>query len=188
MNLPNLLTLCRFGLIPIYVLFYSLGYIKTAFGIVVLAGATDVLDGYLARKRGQVTAIGVMLDPLADKCMMVTVIISLLVTGRIPWEAAVVMLIRDAGMIFGSAFFHFRGKRTVPANTMGKVATVLYYLAFLFVFFDQPLGIVILWSAIGLSFLASFIYIVLFKSLNQEAPPTPPSPPQAQPQDAGKRA
>lgn len=168
MNLPNLLTLCRFFLIPIYIVFYSLGYIKTAFAIVVLAGATDVLDGYLARKRGQITQMGIMLDPLADKCMMLTVVISLLVTGRIPWLAAVVMLIRDAGMIVGSAFFHFRGKRTVPANTMGKVATVLYYLAFLFVFFDQELGITILWSAIGVSFLASFVYIFLFKSLNQE--------------------
>ncbi|WP_127581156.1 CDP-alcohol phosphatidyltransferase family protein [Paenibacillus koleovorans] len=168
MNLPNLLTLCRFALIPVYIVFYSLGHIKTAFAIVVLAGATDVLDGYLARKRGQITPIGIMLDPLADKCMMVTVVVSLLVTGRIPWEAAVAMLFRDAGMIIGSAFFHFRGKRTVPANTMGKVATVLYYLAFLFVFFDQSLGIAILWSAIGLSFLASFVYIFLFKSINQE--------------------
>ncbi|MDF2815784.1 MAG: CDP-diacylglycerol--glycerol-3-phosphate 3-phosphatidyltransferase [Paenibacillus sp.] len=171
MNLPNLLTVCRFILIPIYICFYSLGHIKTAFAIVVLAGVTDVLDGYLARKRGQITQLGIMLDPLADKCMMLTVVLSLLLTGRIPWPAAVAMFIREAGMIASSAFFHFRGKRTVPANTMGKVATVLFYFAFLFVFFDHPLGIFVLWAAVGLSFVASFIYIFLFKSLNPKSPP-----------------
>lgn len=169
MNLPNVLTLCRFALIPIYVLFFSLNYIKTAFLVVVLAGATDILDGYLARKRNQITQVGIMLDPLADKCMLLTVIVSLLASGMIPWQAAVAMLIRDAGMIIGAAFFHFRGKRTVPANIMGKLTTVLFYFAFLFIFFEFSFAIPYLWFAIGFSFLTSIVYIVLFMSLNREA-------------------
>lgn len=167
MNLPNLLTLSRFGLIPIYVVFFATNHLKTAFLIVVLAGATDVLDGYLARTRGQITQVGVMLDPLADKCMMLTVIISLLVSGMIPWLVAVAMFVRDAGMIAGSAFFHFRGKMTVPANTLGKLTTVLYYFAFLFIFFDFSFAIPYLWFVVGVSFLASIIYIILFLSLNR---------------------
>ncbi|GAA3412841.1 CDP-alcohol phosphatidyltransferase family protein [Paenibacillus hodogayensis] len=167
MNLPNLLTLSRFGLIPIYVVFFTTNHLKTAFLIVVLAGATDVLDGYLARKRGQITQVGIMLDPLADKCMMLTVIISLLVSGMIPWLLAVAMFIRDVGMIAGSAFFHFRGKRTVPANSMGKLTTVLYYFAFLFIFFDFSFALTYLWFVVGVSFVTSVIYIVLFLSLNR---------------------
>lgn len=169
MNLPNLLTLCRFVLIPIYVVVFSLSHTKTAFLIVVLAGLTDILDGYLARKRGQVTQVGVMLDPLADKCMMLAVIISLLVSGMIPWAAAVAMFIRDAGMIIGSAFFHFRGKRTVPANSLGKLTTVLYYFAFLFIFFDFSFATAYLWFVIAVSFITSVIYIILFLSINREA-------------------
>lgn len=168
MNLPNLLTFCRFGLIPIYVVFFTTNHLKTAFLIVVLAGATDILDGYLARTRGQVTQVGIMLDPLADKCMMITVIISLLVSGKIPWLVAAAMFIRDAGMIVGSAFFHFRGKRTVPANSMGKLTTVLYYIAFLFIFFDFSFAITYLWFVVGVSFVTSVIYIVLFLGLNRK--------------------
>lgn len=166
-NLPNLLTLSRFGLIPIYVVFFMTNHLKTAFLIVVLAGATDILDGYLARTRGQITPVGVMLDPLADKCMTITVIISLLISGMIPWLLALAMFIRDVGMIIGSAFFHFRGKQTVPANSMGKLTTVLYYFAFLFIFFDFSFAITYLWFVVGVSFVTSVIYIVLFLGLNR---------------------
>jgi len=168
LNLPNILTICRFLLIPIYLFVFSTGQMKLAFLVVVLAGATDVLDGYLARKTGQITQAGVMLDPLADKCMMIAVILSLLITDRIPWPAAVIFFIRDVGMILGSAFFHFRGKRTVPANAMGKLTTVMFYIAFLFIFFEFPFAIPYLWFVIGFSFITSISYIVLFKSLNRE--------------------
>lgn len=168
MNLPNLLTLCRFGLIPIYIAFFVAGYLKTAFFIVVLAGATDVLDGYLARKKGQTTQIGAMLDPLADKCMMLTVVISLLASGMIPWLAAAAIFVRDAGMIAGSAFFHFRGKQTVPANSLGKLTTVLYYFAFLFIFFNFSFALVYLWFVVVVSLVTSVIYIILFLALNRQ--------------------
>ena len=169
LNLPNVLTLCRFALIPVYIAFFSAHRYKTAFMIVLLAGATDILDGYLARKRGQITQLGIMLDPLADKCMVLTVIISLLLSGKIPWQAAAAMLVRDAGMIIGSAFFHLRGKRTVPANSLGKMTTVLFYIAFLFLFFEFSYAVTFLWFAIGVSFIASIIYIILFFTMNKRA-------------------
>jgi cardiolipin synthase (CMP-forming) len=169
MNLPNFLTFVRFMLIPLYVFVFVSDYKIIAFLIVVLAGVTDVLDGYIARKRDQVTPIGAMLDPLADKCMMITVIISLVLTNMIPWLAAVFMFIRDVGMILGSAIFHFRGKRTVPANVMGKLTTVLVYFAFLFIFFEVPFAIPFLWIVIVFSFVTSMIYIVLFRRLNRGA-------------------
>lgn len=167
MNLPNLLTLSRFALVPIYLLVFYFDHKVIAFFIVMLAGLTDILDGYLARKRGQITQIGVMLDPLADKTMMIAVIVSLLLSKMIPWQAAIAMFIRDLGMIVGSAIFHFRGKQTVPANAMGKLTTVLFYFAFLFIFFEAAFAHDFLWLVIGFSFLTSLIYIVLFKSLNR---------------------
>ena len=80
----------------------------TAYWIAVLAGLTDILDGHLARSRGQVTRIGTMLDPLADKAMMLAVIVSFLYAGYIPWEAAVALIVRDIGMIVGSAMIQLR--------------------------------------------------------------------------------
>lgn len=167
MNLPNLLTMVRFVLIPIYVVVYASGHRVEAFGILILAGATDVLDGYLARKRGQITELGSMLDPLADKAMMIIVVLSLLYSRDIPWQAAAAMFLRDIGMIAGSAFFHFRGKKTVPANALGKLTTVLYYIAILFLVFDFSFAVPYLWLVIAFSFVTSFIYIFKFKVLNR---------------------
>ncbi len=84
MNLPNTLTLSRFFLIPAYMYVFYLGYIKTSFIILLLAGLTDIIDGRMARSRGQVTQVGVMLDPLADKLMMITVISPLFYQGEFP--------------------------------------------------------------------------------------------------------
>lgn len=125
MNLPNLITIGRFFFIPVfvYVYFADMEYnMQYAFGILLLAGITDVLDGYLARTRDQVTPIGKMLDPLADKLLMLTVVLSFLVSGKISWMAAAALFIRDAGMIIGSAFFHLRGKITVPVENETKAA------------------------------------------------------------------
>jgi cardiolipin synthase len=166
-NLPNLLTVCRFLLIPLYLFVFEAGHVKTAFLILLVAGLTDVLDGYIARSRKLVTQLGSMLDPLADKSMMIAVILSLVFSGMISWVAAIAIFLRDAGMIVGSAIFHFRGKQTVPANAMGKLTTVLYYIAILLVIFKLPFANTYLWFVIIVSFLTSIIYIYQFNSLNK---------------------
>lgn len=169
MNVPNMLTMLRFVLIPVYIIVFANGYTISAFLIVLLAGLTDVLDGYIARTRGLVTPLGEMLDPLADKSMMIVVILSLLISGLIPWYAAAAFFIRDIGMIMGSAIFHFRGKKTVPANTMGKITTILYYIAILLIVFEIEYAIHYLWFVIAFSFVTSAIYIAKFRALNSDS-------------------
>lgn len=168
-NVPNILTLCRFALIPVYVGVFAAGYTKSAFLVLLFAGLTDVLDGYIARKRQLVTQLGSMLDPLADKMMMIAVILSLVFSQMIAWQAAAAMFLRDAGMIVGSAFFHFKGKQTVPANVLGKLTTVLYYVAILLIIFQLPYAHVYLWFVIVVSLITSIIYIVQFKLLNRDS-------------------
>lgn len=174
LNLPNLLTSLRFVLIPVYIMVFVKGHMIPAFLIMVAAGITDVLDGYIARRSGQVTTAGMMLDPLADKLMMITVIVSLLISGHISWTAAAAMFVRDIGMIAGGLYSHFRGKRTVPANWMGKLTTVLFYAAIMLIFFEVPNAHVYLWAVIAFSFVTSIMYIVLFRSLNKPLAETPP--------------
>ncbi|NIK79368.1 cardiolipin synthase [Paenibacillus castaneae] len=169
MNLPNLLTSLRFVLIPVYITVFAQGHMIPAFFIMVAAGITDVLDGYIARRSGQVTTVGMMLDPLADKLMLITVIVSLLVSQHISWAAAAAMFLRDLGMIAGGFYFHFRGKKTVPSNWMGKLTTVLFYLAIMLIFFEAPHAHLYLWAVIAFSFVTSIMYIVMFKALNKPA-------------------
>lgn len=168
MNLPNMLTFLRFLLIPVYLAVFASGSLPYAFLIVLLAGLTDILDGYLARARNEVTLVGTLLDPLADKLMIIAVLVTLLVTGRIPLAAGILLLARDAIMIVGVAIFHFRGKKAVPANWLGKLTTVLFYVAMLLVFFELPFAMAALWIAIACSIMASLHYIALFQGQNRE--------------------
>ena len=167
LTLPNVLTFLRFLLIPVYLYVFLSGHVQSAFLIMLLAGLTDVLDGYIARKRQQVTELGSLLDPLADKLMMLTVVFSFLYIGWIPWQAAVAVVFRDAGMIVAAVFFKVRGKKTVPANTMGKLTTVLFYLAILLIVLKVEHAIPFLWAVIAFSFVTTTIYAVSVKRVNE---------------------
>ncbi|MFC5531048.1 CDP-alcohol phosphatidyltransferase family protein [Cohnella yongneupensis] len=167
MNVPNTLTMSRFILIPLFLALYFYDYSIAALIVVLLAGLTDVLDGYIARRNGQITVTGMMLDPLADKLMMLAVIVALLAGGSLPWEAFGVMAFREVGMIITTAYFYFTGYKTVPANRLGKLTAVVYYLAILLLFLEEPGGTAVLWCGIGLSYVASGIYFVKFRMLNR---------------------
>ncbi|CAM3695712.1 CDP-alcohol phosphatidyltransferase family protein [Cohnella lubricantis] len=167
MNIPNILTMSRFVMIPVFLVLYFNDHPVIALFVVLLAGLTDLLDGYIARRSGQITTTGIMLDPLADKLMMLSIVAALVIGGEIPWAAAAVMAFREVGMIASSAFFHFRGMRTVPANVFGKVTTFIYYLAILLLFLDLRGGVPTLWCAIALSFVTTGVYLMKFRRLNR---------------------
>lgn len=170
MNLPNVLTIFRIALIPLYLLvFFSAQpfHLEFALAILMLAGLTDIADGYIARKYKMVTSFGVMMDPLADKLMMMSVIASFFITERISLWATLFFIARDAAMIVTGAVFHFRGKKTVPANIFGKMTTVLLYMVIPLVMYRYPYSEAILWSVIAFSFLASAIYLVKARLLNR---------------------
>lgn len=169
LNLPIFLTLCRFAMIPAFIiLFFYYDQIMIAFFILLLAGLTDILDGYIARRTKQVTQLGSMLDPLADKLMMMVAVLSLVIALYIPWQAAAAMFIREIGMIASSAIFFLRGKKPVPANLMGKATTVLYFFAIFFIVVKFSFAIYFLWGVIVFAFITSFIYMSQFMLLNQK--------------------
>jgi cardiolipin synthase (CMP-forming) len=170
MNLPNTLTMIRFILIPIYYVVYFSnipGSMYWALGIILLAGLTDIVDGYLARRNQQVTPLGVMLDPLADKLMMIAVFLSLLISGKISLWQAVAIFLRDVVMILGSLIFHFKGKKTLQANILGKLTTVLFYFALVFLMFNFIMAQEFLWIVIALSYLTIIVYTLKMKTLNK---------------------
>lgn len=168
MNVPNILTISRLFLIPLFFVLYINGESMFALGVLLVAGLTDFFDGYIARRTGQITVTGSMLDPLADKLLILSVILALLIKNILPWTAFTVMAFREVVMIVGSAIYHFRGLKTVPANLLGKATTCIYYIAFTLMFLEQPGGVALLWSGIALSFITSVIYFMKFKSINRE--------------------
>ncbi|WP_373232260.1 CDP-alcohol phosphatidyltransferase family protein [Cohnella sp.] len=168
MNVPNILTTSRFVLIPLFFVLYVNDQPITALCVLLVAGMTDFLDGYIARRTGQVTLTGSMLDPLADKLLILTVILALLIKDILPLAAFSVMAFREVVMIVGSAIYHFRGLKTLPANLFGKTTTVIYYAAITLMFLEQPGGVALLWCGIALSYFTSVIYFMKFKSINRE--------------------
>ncbi|TVX89473.1 CDP-diacylglycerol--glycerol-3-phosphate 3-phosphatidyltransferase [Paenibacillus agilis] len=171
-NVPNFLTAIRFVLIPVYLMLFFVGERYIAFVVWLFAGLTDVLDGYLARKRNEITFVGKMLDPLADKLMILAVMFSLLWSKDMPILAVAAMLVRDGGMILGSLWFYLRGKKTLAANTMGKLTTVLLYAAIVMIYFQWQYAVTVLWIVIGFSYLTSLLYSIQIIRVNGQTKDT----------------
>lgn len=141
MNLPNIITLFRLFLVPVYlVVFYSnleSRYLFAMF-IYLIAGISDVVDGHIARSRNLVTKLGTVLDPLADKIMAITVLVTFTSTGSIPKWILIIFIAKELTMILVSTIFYFnKYKLSIPANFYGKAGTLLLYLTI----FSIALGI-----------------------------------------------
>jgi len=122
MNLPNSLTLLRILFIPVLVVVLLIqfsGKELTAFIIFLIAVITDSLDGILARRRKQITVLGQLLDPIADKLLIVSVFICLVELGAVPAWMAVVIIGREIAVTGFRAIASSKGIN-IPASRMGK--------------------------------------------------------------------
>jgi CDP-diacylglycerol--glycerol-3-phosphate 3-phosphatidyltransferase len=163
MNLPNLLTALRVALIPVFI--WSYGQVTPAVSLLIflLASLTDCLDGYLARKWNQITAFGKLFDPLADKLLLLAVLLCLARSRLIPWWVLIVMAVKELLMMSGSMWMLHR-KVVVSSNSLGKAATVLFILALTFVFpwhkaaWLTTVGSALIYVAVALSVAALFVY------------------------------
>lgn len=130
MNLPNVLTSIRLLLVPIYISFLPDVVNKLFFSLVILAlgGFLDIADGYIARKYNLITDFGKMMDPLADKLLLITIAGGLWLNGYIPFWILVFMAIREGVMIAGGAISYLYKKIAIPANALGKINTCYIYM------------------------------------------------------------
>ncbi len=163
MNIPNLLTTLRFFMIPCFLIsFRAEGECKLmSAAIFILASITDVLDGYIARKYNMTTKWGQLMDPLADKLMQISAIVSMVIAGIIPMWFIIVAAIKEGLMIVGSLFLAVK-KTYVQANIFGKLNTVVLFIA-LCIFLVCPsinraVETVILCASITLSIFAMITY------------------------------
>jgi len=128
-NIPNLLTLLRILLVPVFVILLIQGQFLKAILVFVLAGLTDALDGFLARVLHQKTDLGLYLDPLADKALIVTSFVTLSVMGLIPPWLSVLVISRDFIILLGISVMTLMSiPFEIKPAAVSKVTTALQLL------------------------------------------------------------
>ena len=177
-KIPNILTIGRIILVPFFVLaFYLPGFYGdlTAFAIFVIASFTDFLDGMLARMMGEESKLGELLDPIADKIIVATALILLVMDGTIRhYEviAAIIILTREI-LISGLREFLAKGQIKLPVSNLAKLKTFLQMLAIALLltgqtgnkilnFQDynaQTIGIILLWLSAFLTLYTGYEYL-----------------------------
>jgi cardiolipin synthase len=132
LTIPNGVTFVRLCCIPAFVVLLALGHRAGWYGAAVLLaalGATDWVDGFLARRLGQVSTLGKVLDPLADRLLLVTAAVSCIVIGAVPLAVAVIALLREAFVATGFLYVAARGGRRMDVTWPGKAATLCLMIA-----------------------------------------------------------
>lgn len=163
MNVPNLLTILRFILIPLFAVNLSARHYIAAVIIFLAGGLTDVLDGYIARKFNMVTSWGKIADPLADKFMQLTAMFILsIVLKLIPVELIMIVLAKEIFMGIGALVLYRQFNYVVSANWYGKATTVVFYLAIVMLLFNEPFG---RWTIYGLRFNLLFFILAVVMAL-----------------------
>jgi CDP-diacylglycerol--glycerol-3-phosphate 3-phosphatidyltransferase len=181
MNLPNSLTLARIFLIPLLVVVLLtnfegrliLGVRKELVGAAIfgLAALTDWLDGYVARRRQQITALGKLMDPVADKLLVIAALISLVQMDRAPAWLVAVIVGREFAVTGLRSIAETRGV-TIPVSPLGKFKMVCEVVAILLLILGQDhlqgfvvLGTVALWVAVVAAILSGVDYYRRFDHL-----------------------
>ena len=166
-TIPNLLSILRIILVPFFIMTFLSGMpysYNLAIGIFALAGITDIVDGRLARKLGQVTMLGRALDPLADKLMIFSALLCMTIRGIVPLWMTVVFLAKETLQGIGG-LIAFKLIHDVPAsNLVGKAATIFFYVAIgvnvLFPGWEHKIRMAFLLFAFTLMFAAMIIYLI----------------------------
>jgi CDP-diacylglycerol--glycerol-3-phosphate 3-phosphatidyltransferase len=168
LNLPTILTLSRILLAPVFI--FSV-YQHPVFGALIfsIASITDYLDGYLARHSGDITKLGIILDPIADKFLVVSALIVLVDMERLPAWIAIIIIVREF-LVTGLRAIALSKNILIPAETGGKLKTFTQIIAILCLilmgsFFGIDLydiGIILIWIALALSVISGLKYTLSF--------------------------
>ena len=160
LSIPNLISLLRLLIIPFIFIFYLKGKVWVAADLVILSGITDAVDGYLARHLNQITPLGKILDPIADKLTQVALGICLL--SRFPEviPLVAVLVIKELLMLFWGVRLLKAGKPPFSALWWGKLSTVAFYFGIIIIMlFSRYLG------TIGVAIISVIITLLMLNSL-----------------------
>jgi CDP-diacylglycerol---glycerol-3-phosphate 3-phosphatidyltransferase len=171
-NLPNILTMLRIAMIPVFIVVYYLPWewhhLASA-AIFGLAALTDWIDGYYARKLNMVTPFGAFLDPVADKLIVTAALVLLLEVHSTPWFALPAIVIIGREIVISALrewMSELGSSKSVAVSTLGKVKTWVQMVAIALLLLAKPgqqwlmgLGFVAVYIAAGLTLWSMFYYI-----------------------------
>lgn len=162
-TVPNALTLLRFLLVGVMAWLFVSEQPVWAMAVYLFAAGTDLLDGWIARRFNQISNIGKVLDPIADKAMTVAALVCMLVEGYLTLGLLLVIIIKEALMVIGGALIYFVFGKVVYANLFGKISAVAYFLAIMLLFLHNvpgvaPYDMLFMYLAVAMNIVSMFQY------------------------------
>ena len=174
-SVPNMLSILRLFLVPVFLWLLIADQFLIAFLVLMFASFTDWLDGFIARKFNQITSLGKVLDPSADRLFILATLIGLTVSEIIPAWLAIVIVARDVLLLIGYPISASHGYGPLPVHFLGKAATfaLLYALPLLLLADVWPSAEAVIlplaWGfaywGIALYWVAGFVYLAQLRQL-----------------------
>lgn len=167
MTIPNIISIIRILLVPVFcILYFTPGLKWLAFIALVVSGVSDVLDGLIARKFNQVSRFGKVLDPVADKMFQMSTVICLCIDKVVGWWLLAIMVAKDLFMLIGGTVFYHKTHSVIASKWYGKLTSCLLFSTFVISFFlyfmqiDSNLSIIIVSVLAALTMIFSIISAV----------------------------
>lgn len=168
-TVPNALSLLRLVLVPVFCWLILVGHDGWALTVLAVSGVSDYLDGMLARRWGQVSRIGQLLDPAADRLYIISTLVGLALRDVIPWWLVVVLVSRDVLLSLTVPVLARHGYGPLPVHTLGKAATFNLLYAFPLLLLAevggrlgaviQPIAWAFVWWGTALYWWAACLYV-----------------------------
>lgn len=168
MSIPNIITLGRILLVPVIIWAIASNQMEVAFAIFVIAGVSDAVDGFLAKRFNMASELGALLDPLADKALLVSIYVALGIWGAVPRWIVILVVSRDV-MIVGAVIISWLFGKPIPMkplmvsklNTVAQVAFAALVLAALgFGFNSSPYDVMLMAAVTVLTLVSVWLYLV----------------------------
>lgn len=182
LTIPNLLSLLRMGLVPVFIIAVLDGEMRKALLIFAIAGITDALDGFIARFWGQQSLLGTYLDPIADKLLLTSAYIALSIPSLnhgllIPVWITVLVISRDVLMVIVALVMSLAaGVRSFPPTVLGKVTTVFQVVTVVLVLLTglfpsvEPVTLGVVYLMTGLTVASGLNYVYRSNRLIESRP------------------
>jgi cardiolipin synthase (CMP-forming) len=179
-TVPNLISFIRLLGVPLFLyLFLVVEHDIAALVVLAVGGTTDWVEGWLARRLGQVSRIGELLDPIADRLYILATLLALTVREIVPWPFTVALLARELVLLAGVGVLRRHGYGPPPVHFLGKTATFVLLAALPVLLLAHavpaaqtwaaPLGWALAWWGIVLYWVAGVVYLMQMRRLVQHA-------------------
>lgn len=163
-TVPNILSMFRIVCVALMIGAFCAGKLIVAMTIFIVAILTDLVDGFIARRYNQITDLGKLLDPLADKLLVLSALVAFYALRILPLWVVAIAIAKEVVMIVGAAFCLKKKDIVVFSNLFGKIAATVFYLAIILTFLHQyvaPWHMVAMVVALVMSILAMVQYGII---------------------------